>query len=305
MEAQLEIGSLEGEASEASVLALLHRSAAFLRNLPSLVEVQVPAGACLHIVGDIHGQLAELLTVLQICGIPKESKNFILFNGDFVDRGPRSVEVMLVLLSLLLGFPGCVFLNRGNHETRSLNKAYGFENEVLSKYSAEVFEAFQEVFLQLPLAHVVNGRVLVIHGGLPHRDGVLLRDIAAIDRRASEPRGLARDLLWSDPMSSSGRKPSPRGAGVLYGPDVSAKFCEDNGLLCCVRSHEVVQSGFSWLHDCRCLTVFSAANYVGQAGNLGAVCHIRPRPDIDLQLCDLQCSTFEGALEPTFSRSRL
>eukprot|EP00441_Pelagodinium_beii_P025003 CAMPEP_0197675116 /NCGR_PEP_ID=MMETSP1338-20131121/84299_1 /TAXON_ID=43686 ORGANISM="Pelagodinium beii, Strain RCC1491" /NCGR_SAMPLE_ID=MMETSP1338 /ASSEMBLY_ACC=CAM_ASM_000754 /LENGTH=56 /DNA_ID=CAMNT_0043255615 /DNA_START=51 /DNA_END=217 /DNA_ORIENTATION=+ len=54
-----------------------------------------------------------------------------LFNGDFVDRGDRSVEVALALLAMSVIFPGCVHLNRGNHEFHSMSKHYGFEDEVL------------------------------------------------------------------------------------------------------------------------------------------------------------------------------
>lgn len=57
-----------------------------------------------------------------------------MFNGDFVDRGKKGLEVLLLLLSCLLVFPGGVFLNRGNHEDTVMNARYGFIREVHQKY---------------------------------------------------------------------------------------------------------------------------------------------------------------------------
>lgn len=50
------------------------------------------------------------------------------------------------------------------------------------KYSGMLVELFAESFRYLPLVHVLNARVLVVHGGLFSQDGVKLDDIRAIDR---------------------------------------------------------------------------------------------------------------------------
>eukprot|EP00415_Alexandrium_ostenfeldii_P001380 UN1380 len=176
-----------------------------------------------------------------------------------------------------------------------MNRVYGFEEEVLEKYSREVFESFQETFCRLPLATVINSSVLVLHGGLFSREGVKLRDLNDIDRKKRDFRGgLAVEMLWSDPSPDNGCRMSPRGAGVLFGPDVAERFCKENGLQCCIRSHEVVQHGYEWQLGHRCVTVFSAANYGGRYGNLGAVCHLAPHEE-DLKSLDMSFSTFAGA----------
>lgn len=48
-------------------------------------------------------------------------------------------------------------------------------------------ELFAEVFCCLPLAHVINDKVFVVHGGLFSVDGVKLSDIRAIDRFCEPP----------------------------------------------------------------------------------------------------------------------
>jgi hypothetical protein len=47
-----------------------------------------------------------------------------------VDRGSFSVEVILTLLAMKLLYPGHMHLVRGNHESKSMNKIYGFDGEV-------------------------------------------------------------------------------------------------------------------------------------------------------------------------------
>lgn len=79
--------------------------------------------------GDIHGQFYDLLNIFKLFGYPGENQSY-LFNGDFVDWGSFSVEVMIALYSFKLLNPKCMYLNRGNHESLDLNAMYGFSGEV-------------------------------------------------------------------------------------------------------------------------------------------------------------------------------
>ena len=47
-------------------------------------------------------------------------------------------------------------MSRGNHETKNLNKLYGFEGEVKAKYDIKVYDLFSELFCQMPLSHCIN-----------------------------------------------------------------------------------------------------------------------------------------------------
>lgn len=44
-------------------------------------------------------------------------------------RGSFSLEVVTTLLALKLAAPKGVWLTRGNHESKNMNKIYGFEGE--------------------------------------------------------------------------------------------------------------------------------------------------------------------------------
>ncbi|KAL0739897.1 hypothetical protein Bca4012_081410 [Brassica carinata] len=241
-----------------------------LQALPSLVDISVPNGKHFTVCGDVHGQFYDLLNIFELNGLPSE-ENPYLFNGDFVDRGSFSVEIILTLFAFKCMAPSSIYLARGNHESKSMNKIYGFEGEVRSKLSEKFVDLFAEVFCYLPLAHVINEKIFVVHGGLFSVDGVKLSDIRAIDRFCEPPEeGLMCELLWSDPQPLPGRGPSKRGVGLSFGGDVTKRFLEDNNLDLVVRSHEVKDEGYEVDHDGKLITVFSAPNYCDQMGNKGA-----------------------------------
>ncbi|KAK9150728.1 hypothetical protein Syun_009037 [Stephania yunnanensis] len=241
-----------------------------LRELPSLVDVNITDGNHFTVCGDVHGQFYDLLNIFELNGLPSD-ENPYLFNGDFVDRGSFSLEVILTLFAFKCMSPSAIYLARGNHESKNMNKIYGFEGEVRSKLSDAFVELFAEVFCCLPLAHVLNGKVFVVHGGLFSVDGVKLSDIRAIDRFCEPPEeGLMCELLWSDPQPTPGRGPSKRGVGLSFGGDVTKRFLLENNLDLVVRSHEVKDEGYEIEHDGKLITVFSAPNYCDQMGNKGA-----------------------------------
>jgi serine/threonine-protein phosphatase 5 len=237
----------------------------------SLVDVTIPSKCNKFTVcGDIHGQFYDLLNIFELNGLPS-ADNPYLFNGDFVDRGSFSVEVILTLFGFKILYPNHFYMSRGNHESETMNQMYGFEGEVKHKYNSQMCGLFTEVFNWLPLAHLIDGKILVMHGGLFNRDDVMVDELRDIDRNRQPPEeGLMCELLWSDPQFMPGRGPSKRGVGLQFGPDVTENFCRKNNLEMIVRSHEVKHDGYEVAHNGKCITVFSAPNYCDQMGNKGA-----------------------------------
>jgi serine/threonine-protein phosphatase 5 len=167
-------------------IQLLVAAREVLSALPPMVELDIPTGGHFTVCGDTHGQFFDLMNIFAINGRPADDNPY-LFNGDFVDRGSWSVEVILTLLAYKVLTPMGLHLNRGNHETLNMNRVYGFTGEVKAKLTEKCFPLFTELFCALPLCHVLGGKVLCLHGGLFSQDGVKLDDLRKIDRFREPP----------------------------------------------------------------------------------------------------------------------
>jgi diadenosine tetraphosphatase ApaH/serine/threonine PP2A family protein phosphatase len=172
----------------------------------------------LVVVGDLHGQLPDLDALFQRVGYPSALNRFV-FNGDFVDRGESSVEVVCVLLAYLLALPpGAVHLNRGNHEDRLLAQVYGFRAELAHKYgepdAQQLYDSFVQLFEALPLLAVLReadgarhgdergggggGGLAIVHAGLPlsrEGAGMGVPELAAALRSVPHSHGLLDSVI--------------------------------------------------------------------------------------------------------------
>ena len=223
------------------------------------------------VVGDIHGQLYDMFEIFRIEPPPPQCQ--YLFLGDYVDRGDYSLETFMYLLCLRLKFPDKVHLLRGNHETYKTNATYGFYKECMQKYNdPHVYQAVYQLFHFLPIAAMIDNRIFAVHGGLSPSIH-LIDQIDAIDRFQEVPdRGAITDLLWSDPETSiSGFKDSTRGAGYLFGRDVTERFAHLNRLSLICRAHQLALNGYQNLFDGLLTTVWSAPNYSRKSFNLASV----------------------------------
>ena len=154
---------------------ILEKVSVLLRDEPNIVRI--PSGNRVTVVGDLHGSLSDVHRIFQLAGWPGPNNTFI-FNGDFIDRGDRGVEVLATLLALKIVHPQHVFLNRGNHEDFKICRVYGFWEEVMSKYgNRALYARICDLFALLPLGCIIGQEALVVHAGLPRSTSVSLADI--------------------------------------------------------------------------------------------------------------------------------
>ncbi|XP_035463208.2 serine/threonine-protein phosphatase with EF-hands 2-like [Scophthalmus maximus] len=197
------------------VLQLLRETWRLLRILTNISHVSTCHTKEITICGDLHGHLEDLLLIFYKNGLPSSEKPYV-FNGDFVDRGKNSLEILLILFGFLLVYPNDVHLNRGNHEDHIVNLRYGFTKEVLGKYRVhgkKILNLLQKIFSWLPLATVIDHKVLIVHGGISATTD--LNAIARVDRhkyvsalRPPKPTHYAADGCKTQAMGSNHREAS-------------------------------------------------------------------------------------------------
>lgn len=281
------------------VIELAREFQLLLEAQPTVIRLRTP----LKVFGNLHGNFQDLMRMFDSWKAPTENSLggdidsvAYLFLGNYVDRGNRSLEVICLLMALKLKYPETIYLLRGSHEDRLVSAIYGFGEECASRLHENInmpdsiFQTINNVFAWLPLAAVIEDKVLCIHGGI----GPSLRRLEDFDRitrpieLASEStvieQALLLNCLWSDPADNehdSGFKQNHFRNTVStdhifkFGADVAKQFLDINGLDVMIRSHEVVQNGINTFADSRVITIVSCTNYCGVTKNSACILVIK------------------------------
>ena len=154
------------------IIALTEECMRILMDQTMVLRVDAP----IKVFGDIHGQYQDLMRFFDLWGIPNDNGDIesydYLFLGDYVDRGAHSLETICLLMALKVKFPDKIHLLRGNHEDKWINNAFGFAEECSSRLGEDpndpdsVFTKINDLFDWLPLAAVIDDRIVCIHGGI-------------------------------------------------------------------------------------------------------------------------------------------
>jgi hypothetical protein len=122
----------------------------------------VPDNAVVAIHGDVHGDIHSLnrfTTYYAEHGFLDKEDPFkiiaddfyILFLGDYVDRGWYGAEVIYTILRLKHENPDRVFMVRGNHEEAHQNEKHGFAYELQKFDSPDLVKEIQRLYNSLPV----------------------------------------------------------------------------------------------------------------------------------------------------------
>lgn len=263
---------------------------------PNVLDLEPPITLC----GDIHGQYNDMLQIFKFAGLPPFTK--YLFLGDYVDRGDKSLEVILLLCLFKLKYPSQFYLLRGNHESMNITRMYGFYEELMTKYRNEsVYQMFQPLFESLPIAALVGKKIFCVHGGISQHCPTI-QSIAALNRFSEIPvKGALTDLLWADPSPDGGEfTESGRNAGHKFGQKATNDFLKRNHIDLIIRAHQLMQDGFSWTHNNKVLTIFSAPNYELTWRNKAAMVTINEELKVDVFRFSSSPPENEGVLYSKF-----
>ncbi len=216
------------------------------------------------VVGDLHG---DLPSYKQVEAMFNPSSDLLLFLGDYGDRGSKSIPVINGVRSLLDQYSEQVIALMGNHEDYTERGRPNFSpctliDEVIShhisweRYFREVLTPFLQ---RLYLFALIPKHVLFVHGGISSQ-------IRKEKDLIHPSQKVVEDVLWSDPSDLNGEYPSPRGAGVEFGCDITQCVCHRLDVARIVRAHDPRKalSGPYLQHEGRVITVNSSAVYGGR-----------------------------------------
>jgi diadenosine tetraphosphatase ApaH/serine/threonine PP2A family protein phosphatase len=232
-------------------------------------ELKIPQNVV--IIGDIHGDIKSLFHILKNIDFERflaNSKNKVIFMGDYVDRGSQSIAVLYTICYLKQKYPHSVILMRGNHEAPS---EFPFSSHDLpSKFVERYGEKGKQIYIdkilpffrRLILLTLIQSQVLIVHGGLPTRfmEGMtdIKNSISAADKNIHN--GWMEEILWNDPrqhiQNHQEWEPSRRGIGRHFGINISKRWLRLTKTKMVVRGHEPCR-GYKIDHDGMIVTIFS------------------------------------------------
>jgi len=261
---------------------------------PIVINIRAP----LKVFGSLYGNFNDLIKIFELWKPPTETSlggdidsMAYLFLGNYVDRTRKSLETICLLMALKLKYPDSVYLLRGSHEDATINELYGFGEECSIRLEEDinnedsVFQTINKAFTWLPLAAVVENKILCIHGGIgPNITKVedlnkVNRPIKFINQPINKEQSIFIESIWSDPAvtetETGFKKDVNTDHTYQFGSDVLNKFLDKNDLEIIIRTREIAPDGFDTFADSRLITLTSCTDYAGTKKNSACIIVIK------------------------------
>lgn len=117
-------------------------------------------GRDLLIVGDVHGCYDELKDLLDTNHITKEN-TCVVFVGDLVNKGPKSLEVVEYVIE------NGWYSVRGNHDEISLQEQSKEETQPKFQWTTRLTKKSLDWLHELPyIIHIPSRNIVIVHAGL-------------------------------------------------------------------------------------------------------------------------------------------
>lgn len=260
--------------SPKSLIELLNEVIGILRDERLKEDNRINGGTILPgdtrflVLGDIHGDfdtLVKILSKVDVIRFLDNRRGFLVFLGDYIDRGQNQIEVISLILLLKKYYMDRVIVLRGNHEPPRELPPYphDFPYVLQVHYGNEawsIYNKFMELFDELPYVAIAERNILFLHGGPPVstlKDNIDYKEY--LDLNSYPPRlSVLEEVLWNDPVEYIDyAENSPRGAGKVFGPKVTGKVLEIVNVKAIIRGHEPALEGYKLNHHGRVVTLFS------------------------------------------------
>jgi predicted phosphodiesterase len=211
--------------------------------------IQLEAGKVIF-VGDTHGDLEATEKIVHRY-LKRENK--LVFLGDYVDRGPASLNNINFLLEQKIRHPDSLYLLMGNHEGHAV---YGFHPaDFWEGLDAGLRQLYGSALSRLPLVVSTPNGIIALHGALP--DVSHLEDINRIKPGSAE----WHQITWGDWQERTGGLLGidPSTGRPQFGRGWFNKVMARLGKNVLVRSHQ--PDAPPVMYGRRCLTIFTSSAY--------------------------------------------
>jgi len=211
--------------------------------------IQLPVSGKAVFVGDTHGDLNATQKVIQ-CYLKEPYR--IVFLGDYVDRGEKSLENIHYLLELKLEYPEEIFLLAGNHEgfTAKEFSPANFWNTLAPEERKE----YGLLFSHFPVAATTQNGMLALHGTLPD-----LESLDDINRIEWGDESWNR-ILWGDYVDQETENLGDFWGRPRFGRLSFSRLMERYQRRVLIRSHQ--PNAPPMMFNKRCVTIFTSYAYL-------------------------------------------